>query len=381
MLTLIVLSVFNSCNYEVNAQNTYTPSLTLAPPPNSSQKIQVALLLDTSNSMDGLIEQAKSRLWNIVNTLTTLKYNGEAPDIEIALYEYGNDNIPKSEYWVRLVVPLTKDLDDISEKLFALRTRGGTEYCGSVIAHAAKNLKWDDNANSMKLVYIAGNEPFNQHGKNYKDAISEALNQDIYINTIYCGNYDTGIRELWQDGATLGKGKYFNIDSDRRVVFIATPYDDTIAKYNRLLNDTYINYSIQGNVYKQKQEAQDNSNESISKANSVERTISKSNTKVYDNSHWDLVDKYRAEKDCFKKIKKEDLPENLRNKTEAELISYAEELTKKRESLQVTIQDLAKKRQEFIDQEKKESGVQADDLGYAIEQSILEIGKKKGYKK
>ena len=30
-------------------------------------KIQVALLLDTSNSMDGLIDQAKS-LWDIVNT-------------------------------------------------------------------------------------------------------------------------------------------------------------------------------------------------------------------------------------------------------------------------------------------------------------------------
>ena len=56
-------------------------------------KIQVAILLDTSSSMDGLIEQAKSRLWNIVNTLTTLKYEGKTPDIEISLYEYGNDNL------------------------------------------------------------------------------------------------------------------------------------------------------------------------------------------------------------------------------------------------------------------------------------------------
>lgn len=29
--------------------------------------IQLALLLDTSNSMDGLIDQARSRLWQIVN--------------------------------------------------------------------------------------------------------------------------------------------------------------------------------------------------------------------------------------------------------------------------------------------------------------------------
>ena len=48
-------------------------------------KIQVALLLDTSSSMNGLIEQAKSRLWNIVNTLTTLKYEGKNPEIQISL--------------------------------------------------------------------------------------------------------------------------------------------------------------------------------------------------------------------------------------------------------------------------------------------------------
>jgi hypothetical protein len=67
-------------------------------------KIQVALLLDTSNSMDGLIDQAKSRLWNIVNTLTTLKYNGKAPQVEIALYEYGNDGL-RDENYIRQVTP------------------------------------------------------------------------------------------------------------------------------------------------------------------------------------------------------------------------------------------------------------------------------------
>lgn len=379
-VSLGILLLLSSCNEQITAQTTETIRVT-PPDITGSQKIQVALLLDTSNSMDGLIEQTKSRLWNIVNTLTTLKFNGESPDIEIALYEYGNDNIPKNEDWVRLVVPLTKDLDDISEKLFALRTRGGTEYCGSVIAHAAKNLQWDSQVNSMKLVYIAGNEPFNQHGKNYKEAISEALNQDIYINTIYCGSYENGIREMWQDGAVLGKGKFFNIDSDQRVVFIATPYDDTIAKCNILLNETYLNYSISGASYKMKQQVQDAENAGISSANSVERTVSKSNNKVYDNSHWDLVDKYRADKDCFKKIKKEELPLNLRGKTEVELVAYAQVLLKKREDLQATIQALAKKRQAYIDEEKKNKGANKDDLGYAIEQSILEIGKAKGYSK
>ncbi|MDN5481331.1 MAG: hypothetical protein L0G30_07090, partial [Chryseobacterium sp.] len=119
-------------------------SVTERSTPAKDNKIQVALLLDTSNSMDGLIDQAKSRLWNIVNTLTTLKYNGQAPQIEIALYEYGNDGIRDDNY-IRQVTPLTQDLDLVSEKLFALRTNGGSEYCGAVIRDASMNLNWDGN--------------------------------------------------------------------------------------------------------------------------------------------------------------------------------------------------------------------------------------------
>jgi hypothetical protein len=115
----------------------------------SGTKIQVAILLDTSNSMDGLIDQAKSRLWDIVNTLTTLKYQGRTPRIEIALYEYGNDGLSEKSDYIRKVAPMTADLDLISEKLFALRTNGGLEYCGAVIRKAVRALEWGDNPSDM----------------------------------------------------------------------------------------------------------------------------------------------------------------------------------------------------------------------------------------
>lgn len=35
--------------------------------------VQLAILLDTSNSMDGLIDQAKTQLWKIVNEFATAK--------------------------------------------------------------------------------------------------------------------------------------------------------------------------------------------------------------------------------------------------------------------------------------------------------------------
>ena len=64
-----------------------------AQPNLSNRTVQVAILFDTSNSMDGLIDQAKARIWGIINEVNTLRYNGQVPRIEIALYEYGTSGL------------------------------------------------------------------------------------------------------------------------------------------------------------------------------------------------------------------------------------------------------------------------------------------------
>jgi hypothetical protein len=48
---------------------------------------QVALLLDTSNSMDGLIDQARSELWKVVNEFALAHRAGRPAGLEVALYE------------------------------------------------------------------------------------------------------------------------------------------------------------------------------------------------------------------------------------------------------------------------------------------------------
>ncbi|MEY8760950.1 vWA domain-containing protein [Chryseobacterium tongliaoense] len=342
-------------------------------------KIQVALLLDTSNSMDGLIDQAKSRLWNIVNTLTTLKYNGQSPQIEIALYEYGNDGL-NDENYIRQVTPLTQDLDLVSEKLFALRTNGGSEYCGAVIRDASMNLNWDANEKSMKLIYIAGNEPFNQGRIDYKDVITKARNKNIYTNTIFCGDRNEGIQTSWQNGASLGNGKYFNIDSDRKVIYIETPYDVRISDYNTRLNDTYIYYGSKGSEYKSKQIMQDKNAEVQSVSNAVERTVAKSRKNAYKNEHWDLVDRAEKDADFITSVKEDELPAELKGKTKEQIKKAIAVKSAEREKIQKDIEDLSKKRKDYIDDEMKKRGSSdSDDLGKAIEKSILELAKKNGY--
>lgn len=373
----------NSCNNATSPNNDNSPlSKTVTTDETESNKrsntkIQVAILLDTSNSMDGLIEQAKSRLWNIVNTLTTLKYRGQTPIIEIALYEYGNDNIMADDY-VRQITPLTNDLDLISEKLFGLTTNGGLELCAAVIAKATKNLQWGNNEDDIKLIYIAGNEEFNQGSFSYKTAINNALEKGIYINTIYCGNPEAGIRELWADAAKRGKGKYFNINHNAKVRYIATPYDDRINSCNIKLNDTYIPYGSSGARYKANQSRQDLNAKSMSSANSVERSVSKTKA-IYKNDSWDMVDKVKEDKDALKKIKKEDLPTELQTKSTEEIQKIIAEKQKERDSLQKEIAELAKKRQAYIDEEMKKEPADEKDFGAAINNSIIELAKTKGY--
>jgi hypothetical protein len=106
----------------------------------SAATMQIALLLDASNSMDGLISQAKSQLWKIVNEMSLSKKNGATPLLQVALYEYGKDALPAGEGYIRQIAGLTTDLDRISEELFKLTTNGGSEFCGQVIKRATEEL-------------------------------------------------------------------------------------------------------------------------------------------------------------------------------------------------------------------------------------------------
>ena len=166
--------------------------LTAVEPAKAPPKVQIAILLDTSGSMDGLIRQAKSELWGIVNRFSEARYKGVAPTIEVALFEYGKDSIPSDEGYLRMITPLTTDLDEVSEELFALRTNGGSEYAGLAIDRSVQGLQWSKSPSDYRAIFIAGNEPFTQGPMPYAKAISNATGRGIVVNTIHCGSVNDG---------------------------------------------------------------------------------------------------------------------------------------------------------------------------------------------
>ncbi len=310
--------------------------------------VKIALLLDTSNSMDGLINQAKAQLWDIVNQFSYAKCgNGHRPNLQIALYQYGNDGLSSREGYIQQVIGFSSDLDEISEKLFSLSTNGGEEYCGEVIQTSLRQLDWGKNPDNLKMIFIAGNEPFTQGKLNYRDAVTNAREKEIIVNTIFCGNYQQGINTDWKKGATLTGGEYMAIDHNKQIVHIATPYDDVIIKLNSKLNSTYISYGAMGSTKLELQSQQDNNAMELEEAVAVKRAVSKSSG-MYKNSSWDLIDASEDDEFNVSAIKKEELPKALRNKSKAELNSFINEKKAERTRIQKEIQQQNAKREIYI---------------------------------
>jgi len=353
-----------------------TTNLTPEEPKSSNNVVKIALLLDTSNSMDGLINQAKAQLWDIVNKFTSARCgNHERPNLQIALYQYGNDDLSSREGYIQQVIGFSSDLDEISEKLFSLTTNGGEEFCGQVIQTSISRLDWGKNQDHLKMVFIAGNEPFTQGKLNYRDAVNNAKEKDIVVNTIFCGNYQQGINTHWKAGATLTGGEYMAIDHNRQVVHIATPYDDVIIKLNSRLNKTYISYGALGASKIQKQSAQDANAMEMEEVVAVKRAVSKS-SRLYKNSSWDLVDASDELDFDVSKINKAQLPTEFKGKSDTEIEQLIDDKKTERNAIQKEIQEANSKREQFIAQHQKDT---SGELENAMLSAIQRQAAKKNY--
>ncbi len=345
----------------------------------ANPKIQVAILLDVSGSMDGLIEQAKAQLWNMVNTLGKAKCDGNvSPKIEIALYEYGRATNDFKAGYVKQINGFINDMDSLSENLFSLKTNGGDEYCGQVIYTSLQQLQWDAAPENYKVIFIAGNEDFLQGSLHYTKACTEAKNKGVIVNTIYCGDKMQGIKEHWNLAGECGNGSFTSINQNAKEEEIPTPYDSLLITLNGNLNSTYVAYGYAGTAAYTKQYTMDVKNAQASKKQQMARIKTKSNSKVYDNSSWDLVDakvKGRLDEAI---ADKNNLPDSLKNKSKEEIKVIVEEKANKRSAVNQQINDLNTMRDAYIAEERKKMAntKQENTLETEVEKIIKEQAKR-----
>lgn len=340
-------------------------------------KIQMAILLDHSGSMGGLINQAREHLWNVVNEFTTLRRNGKRPRLEVALYKYGNAG-PEQ------LVTFTDDLDAVSEALFAIQIQGGSEYCGLVIQTAVNDLKWSEDEDDMKCIFIAGNEPFTQGPVKYDFACKEAIKKGITVSTIHCGDERQGINGRWQHAATLADGSFLTINQNRAVAVIPAPQDDKITALNVKLNATYIAYGAadKRKKFTANQVAQDANAYQLNLNANASRAAAKASANYF--CHWDLIDGCVRGTIKIEEIKKEQLPKDLQKLSLKELEAHIEKQKNLRKKIQEEIRELTDARAKFIAAERKKKAETAeapdDTLDKAIIEAVQKQADKSGYR-
>jgi Mg-chelatase subunit ChlD len=314
--------------------------------------VQLAICLDTSGSMSGLIEAAKQKLWAIVNDLALAQ---PTPRLEVALLTYGNDGHDAAIGWVNVETPFTEDLDLVSQRLFVLSTNGGTELVGRVLS-AAGELAWKPGDDTLTLVVVAGNESADQdQEKPFRDVCRALIARGIMVNSVYCGPEQDEIAPAWREVALLADGKFASIDQNEGTIVIATPYDARLAELSTAVNETYIPLGAEGQWGAQNQTAQDLNAASLNSAAAAARCGTKLSGCYV--AKWDLVDRCKEEGFDWASISEADLPEAMRPMKQAERVAYVEAKAKQRAEIQHEVGELSRQRSAFIESAMRTQGL------------------------
>lgn len=382
----------------------------------------IAIVLDTSGSMGGLIKQVRDGLWKTLNSLGELKKGEEKAKVRLALYEYGSGVVPMEANFIQLLTPLTTDHTKLAQALFATEAAGGTEYSGVALQMATRDLDWSTVSEDFRSIVIAGNETIHQGPVNPLDSAKGALDNDILVNTVFagaqtiqlpnfggggfCGGFNSPfcpptnepqepqepqdpkpnpIFLEWKEMAQAGGGQTLNIDHNQSTPYIESPFDADIVKLTEKVNTTFLPFGEKGQ-------------EEFQRMIDLDRNIRTSGAGTYmdwgnyrggsfgvsTQSSWDLVslaieDQEKLEETLLK-LEDKELPESLKGKTLAEKLSLVAAQVKARKALESEIATLRAKRAEFVEEELRNLNAQGEKtFSDAIKQIIIDQLKAKGF--
>ncbi|MFQ5654134.1 MAG: VWA domain-containing protein [Planctomycetota bacterium] len=365
ILTLILAANLTAACCEERASEACPPS------------VEIVICLDTSGSMNGLIDAARQKLWAIVNDLALAE---PAPKLRVALLTYGNNGHEEENGWVKLETPFTDDLDLISERLFALTTNGGTELVGRVLKASLDRLDWSPGERALKLILVAGNESADQDRViPYRDTCRAAIARGIIVNPIYCGRPADGIAPGWREIATLSDGHFAAIDQNEGTVVISTPFDEPLAALSAALNDTYIPLGRAGELGAANQVRQDENAEGLNRAAASQRGATKASRNYI--CSWDLIDALEKGSVKLEDVKEEDLPEELRAMELEELAGHVDKMKGQRAVLRKEISELSSRRESYVKEEMAKQALPAQNgFDHAVRAAIRAQAGAKGYR-
>ena len=326
--------------------------------------IQVVLLLDASGSMSELFRAASESMEKVLTTLSNAKLNGKKTKVNVGIVVYGQaaqNGAPMK------LSPFTTQVKKMRSRLEKVACDGAIEECGAAIAFAVENFEWNrrDRDDMLKVIFIAGNERFDQGAISYHSAIAMATEQHIIVNTIHCGPPDPE----WEEAASLGHGIGLTLDIHQNSGTTVTPQEiyETLKalhnckplpigapavqrKYIDMLNNAEA--PPQGNPKK------------------LSKWLSDNKRRILIGYDWDAIEIYRTtpeEKFSLDMLGGEgNLPVSLRGKSEEEIIDFLHGEAERRTRLlelykaQKASGDLGDKLLNVLQEQAQEKGITID---------------------
>jgi hypothetical protein len=323
-------------------------SVTIANAATARPRVEVAFVLDSTGSMDGLIEGARQKIWSIANAVVG---RTPAPEVRIGLVSYRD----RGDDYVTRLTDLTDDIDAVFATLQSFRADGGGDTPESVnqaLHEAVTRMSWSKDPAVMKVIFLVGDCPPHMDYRGdvkYADTCREAVKRLIVINTVQCGSMPETTR-VWREIASLAEGSYVALAQDGNMQTVATPYDDEISEVSVAIGRTLVAYGrleVQAEVREKAAKA-----EAAPAAVAADRAVFNLATggKAVQGVG-DLVADLASGVVELAKLGKDDLPPELQGRSLAEQRAYVQARQTERDALNARLATLSRQRAAFIDAE------------------------------
>jgi Mg-chelatase subunit ChlD len=364
IITLLTLLVANSAVAAREVPNETKP------------RIEVCFVLDTTGSMGGLIEGAKQKIWSIANEMISTK---PTPELKLGLIGYrdrGDEYVVKS-------FQLTDDIDSIYAHLRDFKAEGGGDEPESVneaLAEAIEKMPWSQDRKVLKIIFLVGDAPPHMDyadGPKYPELCRLAAKKDLIINTVQCGSI-AATTPIWKEIAKSSEGSYAAIAQSGGVAVIATPMDDELAKLNKRIGETLIPYGDAD--LRREVAAKQAFAESAPASAAADRLSYNAKTKKGVQGRGELLDALASNEVKLESIDKKVLPAEFQKLTKEEIEERIAKTRGERDSLQKEVQELAKKRDAYIQAENKRlaKAGKGDGFDEKVAETIHQQAERKG---
>jgi hypothetical protein len=331
-------------------------------------RVEVAFVLDSTGSMGGLIEGAKQKIWSIANSIVARK---PTPEVRIGLITYRD----RGDQYVTKRFDLTADIDTVFKNLQSFSADGGgddEESVNQALHEAVYDLSWTADRGVLKIVFLVGDYPPHMDYRDdvkYQATCAEAVKRDLIVNTVQCGEVPE-TSAVWQEIARLSEGAYVALAQSGNMTVVSTPFDAEIAKASEALGGTVVAYG--------ERERQEEARSKVATAAAAPASVA-ADRATYNlasggkaiQGTGDLVADAAEGTVDVSKLKVELLPPEMQKMSPAQRTAYLATQQAKRDSLNVKLTDLARKRAAFLEQEQKR--LSAAGSGDAFDTKVAEI--------